>query len=109
MMMILMLDWSLGDSKWEMIYKINNKAMKFVKLFENWMEDEDNDQTAYVDAPVAHAGMHVGDEEMAPEIEGEDSYEADSEAAAAEETYADGIGYDDSEVEEEEEAENEEE
>ena len=81
--------------------------MKHVKLFENWMEDEDNDQTSYVDAPVAHADMQVGDEEMAPEDE--DSFNADSEAAAAEETYADGIGYDDSEVEEEEEAENEEE
>jgi hypothetical protein len=102
-----MMGWSLGDSKLEMIYKRNNKAMKYVKLFENWMEDEDNDQTAYVDAPIAHAGMHVGDEEMAPETEEEDSYEADSEAAAAEETYTDGIGYDDSE--EEEEAENEEE
>jgi hypothetical protein len=88
-----------------MIYKRNNKAMKYVKLFENWMEDEDNDQTSYVDAPVAHADMQVGDEEMS----GEDSYEADSEAAAAEETYADGIGYDDSEVEEEEEESEEEE
>lgn len=106
-MTTLMMGWSLGDSKLEMIYKRNNKAMKYVKLFENWMEDEDNDQTAYVDAPIAHAGMHVGDEEMAPETEEEDSYEADSEAAAAEETYTDGIGYDDSE--EEEEAENEEE
>ena len=34
-----------------MIYKENNKVMKHVKLFENWMEDEDNDQTAYVDTP----------------------------------------------------------
>jgi hypothetical protein len=42
-------------------------------------------------------------------MSGEDSYEADSEAAAAEETYADGIGYDDSEVEEEEEESEEEE
>ena len=106
---IPMLDWSPGDGKWEMIYKRNNKAMQYVKLFENWMEDGDNDQTASIAAPIAPAGMQVGDEEMAPEAEGEDSYEADSEAAAAEETYADGIGYDDSEVEEEEEAENEEE
>lgn len=92
-----------------MIYKRNNKAMKYVKLFENWMEDEDNDQTAYVDAPIAHAGMHVGDEEMAPETGEEDSYEEDPEMASDDETYADGIGYDDSEVEEEEEEEMEDE
>ena len=68
--------------------------MKHVKLFENWMEDEDNDQTAYVDTPVAQASMDMGDEEMAD---------------SGEEIYADGIGYDDTEVEEEEEMENEEE
>lgn len=68
--------------------------MKHVKLFENWMEDEDNDQTAYVDTPDAQASMDMGDEEMAD---------------SAEEIYTDGIGYDDSEVEEEEEMENEEE
>ena len=68
--------------------------MKHVKLFENWTEDEDNDQTAYVDTPVAQASMDMGDEEMAD---------------SGEEIYADGIGYDDTEVEEEEEMENEEE
>jgi hypothetical protein len=77
--------------------------MKYVKLFENWMEDEDGDQTAYVDSPMAHADMQMGDEEVSPEAEEEDSYEENPEAASDEETYADGIGYDDSEVEEEEE------
>lgn len=74
--------------------------MKYVKLFENWMEDEDGDQTAYVDAPIAHADVHVGDDE---------GMEPGDEIASDEESYADGIGYDDSEVEEEEEMENEEE
>ena len=92
--------------------------MKYVKLFENWMEDEDNDQTAYVDAPIAHAGMHIGDEEMAPEDDSEiDDYDEDTPPDDRnpemddhdEDVYSDGIGYDDSEVEEEEEAENEEE
>ena len=87
--------------------------MKFVKLFENWMEDEDNDQTAYVDAPIAHAGMHVGDEEMSPEDDYDENTPPDDRNPEMddydEDTPPDGIGYDDSEVEEEEEAENEEE
>ena len=92
--------------------------MKYVKLFENWMEDEDGDQTAYVDAPIAHAGMHVGDEEMSPESDLEiDDFDEDTPPDDRnpemedhdEDVYADGIGYDDSEVEEEEEMENEEE
>lgn len=77
--------------------------MKYVKLFENWMEDEDGDQTSYVDAPIAHADMHVGDEES------EEEFAPETEEASDEEIYADGIGYDDSEVEEEEEMEEEEE
>ena len=101
-----------------MIYKRNNKAMKYVKLFENWMEDEDNDQTAYVDAPIAHAGMHIGDEEMAPEDDLEiDDYDEDTPPDDRnpemddydEDTPPDGIGYDTRRVEEEEEMENEEE
>lgn len=87
--------------------------MKHVKLFENWMEDEDNDQTTYTDAPIAHAGMHVGDEEMAPEDDYDENTPPDDMNPEMddydESTPPDGIGYDDSEVEEEEEAENEEE
>lgn len=92
--------------------------MKHVKLFENWMEDEDNDQTAYVDTPIAHAGMHVGDEGMEPESDLEiDDFDEDTPPDDRnpemddydEDTPPDGIGYDYSEVKEDEDMENEEE
>jgi hypothetical protein len=87
--------------------------MKHVKLFENWMEDEDNDQTAYVDTPVAQASMDMGDEEMDSEIDDfdEDTPPDDRNPEMDdydEDVYADGIGYDDTKVDEEE-MENEEE
>ena len=92
--------------------------MKYVKLFENWMEDEDNDQTSYIDTPIDHADMHVGDEEMEPEPDSEmDDYDEDTPPDDRnpemddydEDTPPDGIGYDYSEVREEEDMENEEE
>lgn len=83
--------------------------MKYVKLFENWMEDEDNDQTTYVDTPIDNADMQVDgeiddyDENTPPDDRNTEMGDFD------EDVPADGIGYEDSEVEEEEEMENEEE